>query len=474
MQLENRVRWYRSLYWRIALGYVVSIALILIVQWIIFIELADYRDQANEAERQDRLELTRQFGKQISARLEDSQGNIEPHLAALETPEHVFVILREGRVIGSRHPSPSTVRLVVEGLERIRRAEDFPDAWARGDFGGAPVTLNGEVIGALGIMPPTTFERYDTTIISIALLLMILGTVVLSLIVVAPIRARLGDLQAAAARLRDGDLQARADPRGGDEIANVGQVFNEMADELSRRTTELETSDRLRRQLIADVSHELMTPLTAVLGHLETLSMEEVDLDKEARSNQVSIASREAHRLERLIGDLLNSARLENGAAPLEIEEVCIRTLFNDVLTRHEHECRSRNITATCSVAAGAETIRADRFRLEQVIENLFANATRHTRAGGLINLKAEVSGDVVSLQVEDSGEGIAPEHLPYVFDRFYKASSADGIASPGSGLGLSIVKAIVTRHGGRVSASSTVGHGTAVTVELPVNVAGA
>jgi signal transduction histidine kinase len=474
MRLENKVRWHRSLYWRIALGYVVSIALLLTVQWIIFIELADYRDQANEAERPVRLELTRKFGKEISQRLDNAPDDLEPLLASLDTREHVFVITRDGRVLGRRHPSPSTVRLVVEGLARIRRVEDFPDAWARGDFGGAPVTLQGEVIGALGIMPPTTFERYNATIISAAVLLMILGTVFLSLIVVAPIRARLGDLQAAAARLRDGDLQARADPRGADEIANVGQVFNEMADELSRRTTDLETSDRLRRQLIADVSHELMTPLTAVLGHLETLSMEEVDLDKAERSNQISIASREAHRLERLIGDLLNSARLENGAAPLEIEEVCIRTLFSEVMTRHEQECRSRNITATCSIAAGAETIQADRFRLEQVIENLFANATRHTRDGGRITLKAELSGNAVSLQVEDSGEGIAPEHLPYVFDRFYKASSADGIASPGSGLGLSIVKAIVTRHGGRVSASSTLGQGTAVTVELPVNFAGA
>lgn len=462
------VTWHRSLYLRIALGYVASIALLLTAQWIIFINLADRRDESNETERLDRLQLTRELSEELSQLLDTSPLDISVLVPTLHTDEHVFVIMRDGRVIGDRRPGASTIRIVTEGLDRFRRAEEFPEAWTRTEVGGAPVTQGGEVVGALGIMPPTTFERYSTIIVAVAVSLLLIGTAFLSLIIVAPMRRRLHDLQAAAARLRDGDLSSRASPEGADEIADVAQVFNEMAEELSHRTTDLETSDRLRRQLIADVSHELMTPLTAVLGHLETLSMDEVDLDKSQRAQQIEIASREARRLERLIGDLLNAARLEGGATPLEYAEVSLGNVLAGVAARHEQEARAKGISIRHRVPQDLEAIRVDPFRIEQVVENLVVNAIRHTPSGGIIELRAAPSESGMTLTVEDSGEGIPPEHLPFVFDRFYKASSADGIASPGSGLGLSIVKAIVHRHGGRVSAASQLGRGTTVTVQLP------
>jgi signal transduction histidine kinase len=118
-------------------------------------------------------------------------------------------------------------------------------------------------------------------------------------------------------------------------------------------------------------------------------------------------------------------------------------------------------------------TVHVDPFRLEQAIENLVTNALRYTPDGGSIELRARQTASSVAIEVRDSGAGIPPEHLPFIFDRFYKAAAADGLASPGSGLGLSIVKAIVTRHGGRVSAASEVGRGTTITLELPARHAG-
>jgi signal transduction histidine kinase len=465
---SHGVAWQRSLFLRIALGYVISITLLLTAQWIVFIQLADRRDQSSDADNLHRLQLAQKLGKELSDSLDNSAADIASLVSSLQTSEHVFVVMRDGLVIGDRHPSAATVRIVVDVLQRVTRVDEFPRVWARTDFGAVPVTQRGEVIGTLGIIPPSTFERYSKTIIAVTVSLVIVGTVSLSLIIVAPIRLRLRDLQVAAAQLRDGDLSARAHPRGSDEIADVAEVFNEMAAELSRRTTELETSDRLRRQLIADVSHELMTPLTVVLGHLETLTMDEVNLDKSQRLHQVEIATREARRLERLIGDLLNAARLEGGVTPLEMGNVDVRALFDAVRSRHEQECRLKEVVIQTSVAADLKTVWADPFRIEQVVENLLINAIRHTPKGGAIEVHATSNAAYVLLQVKDSGEGIHPDHLPFVFDRFYKAASADGIASPGSGLGLSIVKAIVLRHGGRVSAVSEVGRGTTVSVELP------
>ena len=191
--------------------------------------------------------------------------------------------------------------------------------------------------------------------------------------------------------------------------------------------------------------------------------MPEVRLDDEKRLRHVAIATREAQRLERLIGDLLDTARLEAGGGDLDIQPVATWEVFTEVVAHHEIDCRTRNIRFVCSVAWDAEVIRADPFRLEQALENVTANAIRHTPDGGQIELKAERVGPDVALIVTDSGEGIAPEHLPLIFDRFYKADASRAVrpnpgGAGGSGLGLSIVKAIAERHGGTVSVTSTAG----------------
>ena len=177
---------------------------------------------------------------------------------------------------------------------------------------------------------------------------------------------------------------------------------------------------------------------------------------------------REAQRLRRIIGDLLDAARHEAGGVELNCEEIATSELFQSVMTRHRTPAARKRSTLEARVAPEAESFEADPFRIEQALDNAVANALRHTPAGGHIALIAQRRDACIVIAVSDSGEGIPPEHLPHIFDRFYKASSAAGIASPGSGLGLSIVKAIVKLHGGQVSASSEPGRGTTIRMELP------
>jgi signal transduction histidine kinase len=211
-------------------------------------------------------------------------------------------------------------------------------------------------------------------------------------------------------------------------------------------------SDSARRQLLADVSHELMTPLTAMRGYIETLTMKELNLDGSTRDRYLHIIDDETHRLERIIGDLLDLARLEGGGGTLRREDVPVQALFERVHSRHERELTERRITLAANIAKGAETVQGDPDRLEQALQNLAANALRHTPDGGEIVMSSDVVGDRLRLRVRDSGEGIPPEHLPLIFDRFYKVD-ASRKAAGGSGLGLSIVRAIVERHGGSISA---------------------
>jgi two-component system phosphate regulon sensor histidine kinase PhoR len=195
-----------------------------------------------------------------------------------------------------------------------------------------------------------------------------------------------------------------------------------------------------------------MTPLTAMRGYIETLTMKELHLDQATRDRYLCIIDDETHRLERIIGDLLDLARLEGGGGTLRREPVSVQALFERVHSRHERELTTRHITLAANIAHGAETVVGDPDRLEQALQNLAANALRHTPDGGEIVMSADMVGQKLRLRVRDSGAGIPVEHLPLIFDRFYKVDAARKAAG-GSGLGLSIVKAIVERHGGTVSA---------------------
>jgi signal transduction histidine kinase len=164
-----------------------------------------------------------------------------------------------------------------------------------------------------------------------------------------------------------------------------------------------------------------------------------------------------------LIGDLLDLARLEGGGGTLRIETVPVAQLFERVVARHERACAIAGVTMKTTIDPGAETVSADRDRLEQAMQNLASNAMRYAPTGSTIHLEARIApvddaGDGVVLSVEDEGEGIAAEHLPHVFDRFYKADASRAGVSGGSGLGLSIVKAIVERHGAQILAVSRPG----------------
>jgi signal transduction histidine kinase len=240
-----------------------------------------------------------------------------------------------------------------------------------------------------------------------------------------------------------------------------------MAAELSARDEAVRTVDRLRRQMLADVSHELKTPLTAMCGYLETLQMPDLALDAETRERYLQTLERETRRLDRIVQDLVDLARLENGVGLLDVRVFALERLFSHVVQRHDQDARAREVALRVSVTPEADQVLGDPDRLEQVVENLVANALRHTPPGGHVEMCGRAEGDAIVLTVADSGTGIAPEHVPHVFERFYKVDAARTRDANGSGLGLSIAKAIVERHQGTIQVTSVPGR-TAFTIILP------
>jgi signal transduction histidine kinase len=486
--MPDRV-WYKSLYWRIALGYVALLAVLLLVQTGLSVWLTDRMWGRTTRSPEELAELVADDLSTVLAQAPTTDLNrylVDKYGSGFRP---FVVVLADDKNTFSNRPTAIPGDLGRNARGRlIGRGGGFPGGGFPGRGGGggpdgkrqpfaqyADIVVNGARTGVVGVpnmLPPLSvgLRELAPVLISVGIAMLGLGAAIMSLVIFRPTHLRLRSLEEAARALGDGRTDVRANESGGDEVSALSATFNTMAADLHARATALAESDRARRQLLADVSHELMTPLSAIRGYVETLGMPELTLDAKTQRRYLDITHQETHKLEAMIGDLLDLARLEGGGDTIEPEEVLADDLFRRVRDRHRPSLRDRKITLTATTLPGTPHIWGDADRLEQAIQNLAANAIRHTPDEGEVRLTAEPAGDRVRITVADSGPGIPNEHLPHIFDRFYKAdASRAGTRVPsGSGLGLSIVRAIVVRHGGAIHASNAPEGGAVFTMTLP------
>ena len=473
-----RLSWYRSFYWRIGITFVAFVVVVLITQGVILrrtprVPAFDvFRSPVLAAEAAADVAdmLRRGQDADLRAHLESRYPSGDPG----QFGWIVFLALRDGSMFSSTGgPVPTAIRLTALAAFGRRRLVTTD---AVSPIATAPVVVGDRFMGLVLVVvrPPAPqpsglgVPREVGQLLSLPSTLLLIGAaVVVAMVIFYPARRRLRALEQAAQRVGEGDLGARAPQAGGDEIARVAAAFNRMARELEARDAALRTSDTLRRQMMADVSHELKTPLTAMRGYIETLRMPEVALDADRRDRYFETIDRETRRLERIVRDLLDLARYEHGGVVLQRRVFDIERLFDNVVGRHEREAQTKAVAIHIDVDPRADQVVADPDRIEQAVENLVSNALRHTPSGGTIALNASRADGVAAVSVSDSGGGIAPEHLPHVFERFYKVDAARAAESTGSGLGLSITKAIVERHGGTIGVTSEPGR-TTFTILLP------
>ena len=467
----HRARWYRSFYFRIAFSFVVFVVVVLVAQSAMISYIISRRGPFPGRSPNN---LAAIVAADISSALTQNPGLDLQEYVGREYAriQPLVVVMKDGRLASNRsQPLPDAIRrsadAVLAGTGFSRGAEPRIEGPA---VVMTPIQVRGELRG-MAVLPPappgSPVARVGRMVSLPSTVLLIIATTIAAAFIFAPARRRLKALEAATERLGAGDFSARAPEGGGDEIAHVAAAFNRMAQEIAARDDALRTVDRLRRQMLADVSHELKTPLTAMRGYLETLHMSDVTLDAATRERYFETVERETRRLDRIVQDLLDLARLEHGVGTLDARWFAIGRVFEHVTQRHEHEARTRGITVRVAIEDEADQVWADPDRIEQAIENLFANALRHTPEGGAIELSARADRDATVLSVVDSGEGIAAGHVQHVFDRFYKVDAARANNSGGSGLGLSITKAIVERHGGSIQVATVPGR-TAFTIVLP------
>ncbi len=231
-----------------------------------------------------------------------------------------------------------------------------------------------------------------------------------------------------------------------------------------RDVTELRRLEAVRRDFVANVSHELKTPLTSIIGYAETLTTEDAGKDAERFAHTIL---NNARRMQELVDDLLDLSRIESGRWQPTLARVDVAGVVGEAWAEFLDRARARRIKITVA-ASVARHVKADPDALRQILTNLFDNALRHTPPGGRITVTAEASAGGVTIAVADTGSGIASEHLPRIFERFYRADPGRSRAEGGTGLGLAIVKHLIEAHGGRVEARSTLGEGTTILLFFP------
>ncbi|GAB4496688.1 MAG: ATP-binding protein [Anaerolineales bacterium] len=329
---------------------------------------------------------------------------------------------------------------------------------------GYPIRSDDETVGVL-IIPnapdrsPLDYEflrRLNRSVFLsgfVTLSIAVLIGILLSRSISHPIR----ELTKATRNMADGNLGQQVPVRSRDEIGKLAQSFNKMSADLAR-------SFNLRKQMTADIAHELRTPLSLILGHAEGVK----DGVLEPSRENFEIIREEAERLEHLVSDLRTLSLADAGELSVDFQLVDVNALMSDVHSHYLTLFNQKRITLDFEPAAATLQANLDPSRFAQVINNILDNALRHTPAGGRVELQTQLSGNRIQLSVKDSGDGVTAEEAQHLFDRFYRVDESRNRNDGGSGLGLAIAKSIVEMHKGRIWAESEKGKGLRVVIELP------
>ena len=330
-----------------------------------------------------------------------------------------------------------------------------------------PIQVNDQTVGYLGSIPamfltgddPPEFVRILGRSLLIAAAVVGLGGIVFGVVMSRSLTAPLDELARAARDIGARRLNRRVKEEGSDEVIAVSRAFNDMAADLQQAETQ-------RRNLLADVAHELRTPLTVLQGNLRAILDEVYPLSQE----EMVRLYEHTRFLSRLVNDLHELAQAEAHQLPLDLQTTALNPLVQIATENFAPAAAEKEVNLQTNLADALPPVHIDSARIQQVLQNLLANALRHTATGDTITVSTAVAEGGVLLTISDTGDGIDPAHLPHVFDRFYRADSARTREKGGAGLGLAIVRAIVEAHHGHISVDSPglSGRGTTFTITLP------
>lgn len=368
-----------------------------------------------------------------------------------------------------------------EGLAAIRENNNFivfPRQLFRTgqSWGVTPFFFKGELAGA--IYAPSLRQTIDgelssvrQTFVDALFIVLLIGGIVALILggvltwrLVEPLRKITGKVEA----IGQGAYETRIQQTGRDELGRLAMAVNQMAEEVEKSVVTLRTTDKVRRELIANIGHDLRTPIAAVLGNIEEAERHNQAQQPDASLESLKTAHEQASYLNRLLQDLFELSLFDAGHYNLRLEPIPLSELLHEAARGHKQAFTAAGITLALDIPSGLKPIHADGLRLLRVIDNLLSNARRHTPKGGKVCLGVKEESLQILVFVQDTGIGMNLEELNHVFERYYRGGDARTRGAHGTGLGLAISKAIVEAHGGHLIAESTQGKGSTFTLQLP------
>jgi signal transduction histidine kinase len=402
--------------------------------------------EKQESTRLDLIGTLAEFSR-VDIYLLDSQGNIVENASGKHVPKQLFITKQQnldllaGKKIATEYIDDKNIHYLVYG-KPIKQGDHF--------------------IGGVYVLKSLEGVEQSIHQIRIYLLLSGLGAFLMAIGITFVISKKLSrpliQMETVTRRIAKGDLETRVYAASNDEIGSLAVAINDLAKELQRyRDT--------RSEFFANISHELRTPITYLEGYADVLSQGLVE-DEFEKKKYLDIISHEAKRLARLVHDLFELSKMEEGKIDLKLESIALSALIHQVVLKVELAIKEKGLEVIELVLPNCSII-GDGVRMEQIVLNLLDNAIRYTPTGSVVISLTEENKDIL-LCIEDSGIGIPEDELPYIFERFYRVEKSRSRQFGGTGLGLSIVKKLVELQGGTILVSSSLGQGTRFEIRFP------
>ncbi|MEM6638478.1 MAG: HAMP domain-containing sensor histidine kinase [Pseudomonadota bacterium] len=483
---------------------VLTLVTLLITVGVAFVYLAKWSSDRYHQEITQRLNATiAGYIVEEEPLLGDSNVNSSAlehvaHMAMIINPvAEVYLLDDQGRILGhalpqsavtTTHVDLAPIEAYLEGDSNMPvRGADPLNPGEKKVFSAAPIETAGKLVGYVYVvLGGQKYESEAEQVLDSHILRISVGSVValvlisalVGLLAVRFLTRRLRRLVVDLRRFQAGGFRepvkasdvARND---GDEINTLRTAFHDLSATVADQIRQLETTDSTRRELIANVSHDLRTPIASMKGYLDTLLMKHESLAVDERQRYLEVATRHSAYLGKLVEDLFELSCLDSGLVQPAPEAFSLSELVQDVAQKYQLQAAQARITLAPHVDREAPLVKADIGMIQQVLENLIGNALRHTPARGEISVTVTPGADTVTTVVADTGQGIANEDLPHIFNRAYSGGESRQKPRANAGLGLAIVKRILDLHNADITVTSRIGEGSAFRFELPLVAAG-
>ena len=488
MKSKNRI--FNSLYWKISGIFLVFTILLTAIFIIISVEFSAEYNQ--EAQQEINGEIAVGAIKEVSPIfVADSINEHAIHvlmhsMMAVNPSIEVYLLDPAGKiltfVVPGKDVKTETVSLapvnqfLTRENHRIIKGDDPRNPGSPKIFSAAEIVEDGQLKGYLYIILASS--KYTSTMAALensfilklgirSLLIAVLLTSVLGLLAIWIITRNLNKIISAVRGFKEGNHSVRIDLKSGGELAHVAETFNGMAETIQQNIIQLKSVEELRKELIANISHDLRSPIASIQGFTETILLKEARISEEERKKYLEIILQNSENLSKLVGDLFELSKLESNPQMIQPEPVQVAELVQDVADKFQLLAKEKNISINTIYSKSLPLVYADIQMTDRVFQNILENAIKYCKANDVVTIELELKNDGVLVKISDTGKGIAEDELPYIFTRYYKGNKTKGANS--TGLGLAIVKKILDLHKSSIQVYSKINHGTRFEFTLPL-----